>query len=545
MSTATATSRNGAALTGTIPRSIAVEYVVDGPRTAAAVASGKAVLQAVVMVTPDGQVHTARHPQDPALRLLEAPHRVYCDAVLGRAVEMKFGLTPPTDFDDVRAMVVLLGDQDPNDLVVPLDVATDMAQYMAASVARLKARIQTEALDYVYRHVELPVVQPTADMIISGVGVDAQLLDQLLHDSSSQMAKCRAQLCQLAGWSLNPASAEDIQAYLFGKLRLPVVEWTRNGNPSTEKRVLRELENLHPAVAILQTFRRSKTIHDPAKALRDTRSSVTGRVHPPLDPLGTSTGRYKCKLPNLQGLPNAVRGAVRADPGHMLIELDIAHAEPRVLAHFSQDSELLRVFHEDRDVHSETAATLLAKDVELVTIGERNRLGKKFNLAVSYGQTCYGLAKELGVGVWEAQQWIGRYFERFHGVRAWIEHTQQAARCSGLTRTLYGRRRLVDRQAAEDDPGHYSRQAINTPVQGTAADAIKMAISRVHRGLPPDCRLLLTVHDSVLVEAPLERADEVAIGLRRLMETPPPGFAVPIKVEVKIGPTWGSCESRK
>ncbi|NLF67448.1 MAG: hypothetical protein GX575_00190 [Candidatus Anammoximicrobium sp.] len=545
MTTATATSRNGVALTGTIPRSIAVDYVVDGPRTAAAVASGRSMLQAVVMVTPDGEVHTAHHAQNPALHLLRAPHRGYCDAVFGRAVEMKFGLAPPADFDDVRAMLVLLGDEDPNDPIVSLDAAAEMAQYMAASLDRLRARIQAEGLAYVYRQIELPVVQPTADMILNGVGVDTQVLAQLIADSTRQMAHGREQLRQLSGRHINPASAEDLGSYLFGELGLPVVEWTGNGNPSTDKLALRQLEDLHPAIPMVQAYRRSEAIHNVAQALSHARSSVTGRIHPHLDPLGASTGRFSCSLPNLQGLPNEVRRAITADPGHMLIELDIAHAELRVLAQMSQDPELLRVFQQDRDVHRETAAALLAIDAERVSREQRNDIGKRFNFGVSYGQTAYGVAKQLGASLSEAQDCIERYFRRFQGVRAWIQAIQQAARWTGLPRTLYGRQRRVDPLAAEDDAGHYLRQAINGPVQGTAADLIKMATARVHRALPADCRLLLCVHDSLLVQAPTERAEEVASELRRVMECPPPGFTVPIKVEVKIGPTWGRCVSGK
>lgn len=545
MTTATATSRIVTTPSQTVPRSIAVEYVVDGPRTAAAVASGRAMLQAVIIVTPDGEVHTARHHQDPALHLLRALHRVYRDAVFGRAVEMRFGLAPPTDFDDVRAMLVLLGERDPDDMTASLDAATDMARHMAASVARLKARIQAEALDYVYQQIELPVVQPTAEMILNGVGVDAQLLEELLHDSSSQMAKCRAQLCQLAGRNVNPASAEDLGSYLFGELGLPVVEWTSSGHPSTDKLALRQLEGLHPAISVLQSYRRSEAVYNLAKALDRERSPVTGRVHPHLDPFGASTGRFSCSSPNLQGLPNEVRMAITADPGHMLIELDIAHAELRVLAQMSQDPELLRVFHQDRDVHRETAAALLAIDAEHVSREQRNEIGKRFNFGVSYGQTAYGVAKQLGIPLQEAQDCIERYFRRFQGVRAWIQASQQAAWRTGLPRTLYGRQRRVDRCTSEDASGHYLRQAINGPVQGTAADWIKMAAARVHRVLPADCRLLLCVHDSLLVQAPTERVAETAAELRRLMEIPPPGFAVPIKAEAKIGASWGSCVSKK
>jgi DNA polymerase-1 len=267
-------------------------------------------------------------------------------------------------------------------------------------------------------------------------------------------------------------------------------------------------------------------------------------VHADLDPLGTSTGRFSCRDPNLQALPSPLLAAVVASPGNVLLEVDFSQCELRILAHFSRDARLLHAYQADGDLHRQTAAAVLRIPPHRVTAKDRQRYGKQINFAVIYGMTAEGLAQNVGLTVVEAQAMLDAYFIAYPGVRQWINQVHTFVQAHGHVRTLYQRRRQLPAiwSAAPQEIAEAQRQAVNTIIQGTAADLMKLALIRLHERLPVVARLLLTVHDSVLLEVPEHLVEQTKRDVVDAMQVIPPGFRVPLKVDCGVGRTWVECK---
>jgi DNA polymerase-1 len=285
-----------------------------------------------------------------------------------------------------------------------------------------------------------------------------------------------------------------------------------------------------------------KPVRDGAAALL-AHLQPSGLVYAELDPVGAATGRFSCSNPNLQGLAAPVRAAIEASPGCVLLEADYSQMELRVLAHFSQDAALLHAFQHDIDLHRRTAARVLGIAETDVTDAQR-QLGKTLNFGIVYGQTPYGLADELGVPMERAQALLDAHAAAYPGVAAWIADVHRQAHNTGEVRTLFGRRRYLPNiySASAADAAEARRHAVNTVIQGTAADMMKLALIRLNEELPDEVRMLMPVHDSVLLEVPAPLVKETRRVVVAAMETAPSGFSVPLKVEVKAGRTWADCK---
>ncbi len=309
------------------------------------------------------------------------------------------------------------------------------------------------------------------------------------------------------------------------------------------KEALAQLLPLHPLVAHLQTYRDAHAAYISAKGVMEAVDPATSIVRGNLDPLGTLTGRFSCSDPPLQALDRRVRRAIEAAPGCVLMEADYSQMELRVLAHFSQDAALLHAFQHDEDLHVRTAASVLGVAEADVT-AEQRQLGKTLNFGIVYGQREYGLADELGVIMQRAEELLAAHATAYPGVAAWISQVHKQAENSGEVRTLYGRRRYLPNiySTLAGDVAEARRHAVNTIVQGTAADLLKMALVRLHDTLPDEVRMLLSVHDSLLCEVPQALVEETRQIVTEAMETTPAGFSVPLKVEVKTGRTWADCK---
>jgi DNA polymerase-1 len=355
------------------------------------------------------------------------------------------------------------------------------------------------------------------------------------------MEVARRALCHHAGRNFDPNDAEAVRRLLYNDLGLPCPQETRHGNQSISKATLARLA--HPLVAQLQTYRDAKPAYDSANAIHTALGPHGTVVRGNLDPLGTATGRYSCSDPPLQGLDRRVRRAVEAPPGHTLLEADYSQMELRVLAHFSQDTALLHAFRHDIDLHVRTAASVLGIAEADVT-DEQRALGKTLNFGIVYGQTAYGLADELGVPQPEAEALLAAHAAAYPGVTAWIAQVHQRAANIGEVRTLFGRRRYLPNiySALPSAVAEAQRQAVNTIIQGTAADLMKLALVRLHNMLPDEVRLLLPVHDSVLLLVPEGLVEETRRIVIEAMEGVPDGFTVPLKVEAKSGRTWADCK---
>jgi len=380
-------------------------------------------------------------------------------------------------------------------------------------------------------------------MTLAGLPINRSVLMGIKESYETRMEIARRILQADAGSSFNPDDAADVRRLLYNDLGLPCPLETRHGNQAVSKAVLAQLAPLHPLVGQLQTYRDAKSAYDSAGAVLAAVDPATSIVRGNLDPLGAATGRFSCSEPALQALDRRVRRAIEAAPGCVLMEADYSQMELRVLAHFSQDPALLHAFHSDIDLHVRTAASVL-RIAETDVTDQQRQLGKTLNFGIVYGQTAYGLADELGVTMQRAEELLAAHAAAYPRVAAWTTAVHEQARNTGEVRTMYGRRRQLPNIYSASDAlaAEARRQAVNTIVQGTAADLLKVALIRLHDRLSDEVRMLLPVHDSVLLEVPQVRVEETRGIVQAAMETVPAGFAVPLKVEIRTGRTWADCK---
>ncbi|RDI95047.1 DNA polymerase I [Meiothermus sp. QL-1] len=429
------------------------------------------------------------------------------------------------------------------------DDPAQRAQAAEALWAALWPRIEEDArLVWLYREIERPLGAVLARMEARGVQLDTAYLQALSEELSKEMGYLEAAVHRLAGRPFNLNSRDQLEVVLYDELGLRAPgRKTQTGKRSTAASALEELRGQHEIVERILAYRElaklKNTYLDPLPRLIHPR---TGRLHTRFIQTGTATGRLSSQDPNLQNIPvrtelgRRIRRAFVAAPGMRLIAADYSQIELRVLAHFSEDENLIRVFREGKDIHTQTAAWMFGVAPEAVT-PEQRRAAKTINFGVLYGMSAHRLAGELSISHAEAEQFIARYFASYPRVRAWIEKTLAEARERGYVETLFGRRRYVPdlnapvksvREAAE-------RMAFNMPIQGTATgDLMRLAMVRLAPRLEAlGAHLILQVHDELLVEAPAERAEEVAGVVREVMEGAW-SFAVPLEVGVGIGENW-------
>jgi DNA polymerase-1 len=503
----------------------------------------------------EGRVHRAPEPYK-ALRDLKEARGLLAKDLSVLALREGLGLPPG---DDPMLLAYLL---DPSN-TTPEGVArryggewTEEAGERAALSERLFANLWgrlegEERLLWLYREVERPLSAVLAHMEATGVRLDVAYLRALSLEVAEEIARLEAEVFRLAGHPFNLNSRDQLERVLFDELGLPAIGKTeKTGKRSTSAAVLEALREAHPIVEKILQYREltklKSTYIDP---LPDLIHPKTGRLHTRFNQTATATGRLSSSDPNLQNIPvrtplgQRIRRAFIAEEGWLLVALDYSQIELRVLAHLSGDENLIRVFQEGRDIHTETASWMFGVPREAVDPLMR-RAAKTINFGVLYGMSAHRLSQELAIPYEEAQAFIGRYFQSFPKVRAWIEKTLEEGRRRGYVETLFGRRRYVPdlearvksvREAAE-------RMAFNMPVQGTAADLMKLAMVKLFPRLEEmGARMLLQVHDELVLEAPKERAEAVARLAKEVMEGVYP-LAVPLEVEVGIGEDWLSAK---
>jgi DNA polymerase-1 len=355
---------------------------------------------------------------------------------------------------------------------------------------------------------------------------------------------------EAAGQEFNLSSPKQLQKVLFEDLGLKIVKRTRTG-PSTDQSVLEALADAHPLpLAILEHRQVQKLKSTYVDALPRMVSPRTGRVHTTFSQSTAATGRLSSVDPNLQNIPirselgRELRKVFVAEPGHRLISVDYSQIELRVLAHLAKEEVLLSAFREGADVHTRTASVLFGVPPEAVDREQRTQ-AKAVNFGVLYGMGPVRLARDLKIPRRVASQFVADYFERQPAVKRFIDDTLEAARKSGEVRTILGRRRLVPDLSSQNRTlrGAAERVAVNTPIQGSAADLIKLAMLRVDavlRARFPGARLLLQVHDELVLEAPEGLADDVAAMVKVEMEQVHP-LAVPLTCEARHGADWGAA----
>ncbi len=407
---------------------------------------------------------------------------------------------------------------------------------------------QDQKLANVYRAIEMPVMEVLFTMERQGVLLDAQLLDIQSRELGEKMIELENRVHQEAGQPFNLNSPKQLQEILFERKGLPVKKKTPGGQPSTDEDVLQELALDHPLPKLILEYRGlAKLKSTYTDKLPKMVNPATGRVHTNYAQAVAVTGRLASNDPNLQNIPvrtpegRRIREAFIAPPGSVIVSADYSQIELRIMAHLSQDKSLLKAFAAGEDVHRHTASEVFGAEAAGVT-SEQRRYAKVINFGLIYGMSAYGLASQLGIERSAAQQYMERYFQRYPGVKDYMERTREAARNRGYVETVFGRRLYLPeiqsgngarRQGAE-------RAAINAPMQGTAADLIKLAMIAVHNWIATSqikSRLIMQVHDELVLEVPEGELDTVKKGLRALMADVAK-LDVPLVVDLGAGPNW-------
>ena len=477
--------------------------------------------------------------------LLNPSRREHALADLARE-RLHLELPVPYDAAAARRAGSGLGDRPPEEVA---DAFGQRAQAVDRLAPGLWRDVESAGLTRLARELELPLVEVLTRMEGHGVRVDTSVLATLSRDVDAQCAAQEKELHALAGRTFNVNSNAQLAQVLYTDLELPVLKRGKTG-PSTDAEVLEKLAEKHPLPRTLLEYRalsKLKTTYLDALVPLIGRD---GRLHTTFHQAATATGRLSSSDPNLQNIPvrtemgRAIRRAFVAEPGWKLVSADYSQIELRLLAHVSEDPGLLEAFRAREDVHVRTAAEVFGVTPGEVTADQR-RVAKMVNFGIAYGLSPHGLSTRLDIPHEEAASIIDRYFARYVGIRRYLEETVERARRTGSVETLFGRRRLMDdlhssnrmtAQAAE-------RAAINMPIQGTAADLIKMAMLRIDHQLRETSlrtRMLLQVHDELLFEAPEEELER-AVALAREAMTGVAQLRVPLEVEVGVGASWAEA----
>ncbi len=440
---------------------------------------------------------------------------------------------------------------------VPLDQAAEYAAEDADITLQLyqtlKPKLHSEpALQRVYQDIEMPLVPVLNRMRVAGIKVDASLLDAMSLELQQRAAELEIKAHDLAGKTFNLGSPKQLQEILFQEQGLPVLRKTPKGQPSTAEDVLEQLAHDYPLPEVIMAYRtvtKLKSTYTDKLPLRIHKD--TGRIHTSYHQAVAATGRLSSNDPNLQNIPirrpegRRIREAFIAEPGYRLVAADYSQIELRIMAHLSQDTGLLKAFEQGLDIHASTAAEVFGGSPDSVTPDDR-RAAKAINFGLIYGMSAFGLAKQLGIDRGEAQAYIDTYFERYPGVRKYMDQTREQAHKQGHVETLFGRRLHLNeirsknfqrRQGAE-------RAAINAPMQGSAADIIKIAMIQVDRWLleshPDEARILLQVHDELVLEVREDRLETISEGLRKCMSEAA-DLDVELVVDVGTGLNWNEA----
>jgi len=414
----------------------------------------------------------------------------------------------------------------------------------------LEPAIKKEGLEKLFYDLEMPLIEVLADMEISGIKIDLSLMEALSKELEREIESLEKRIYFLAGEKFNINSPKQLQEILFKKLGLRTIKKTKTGF-STDVEVLEQLALEHELPKeILDHRTLSKLKNTYVDGLPKIVNPKTGRLHTSFNQTVTATGRLSSSEPNLQNIPirgewgKRIREAFIAEKGNLFLSSDYSQIELRILAHLSQDKELINVFKKDGDIHTKTASELFGVSAENVT-AEMRRRAKTVNFGIVYGISPYGLSQELGITPEEAKQYIDTYFERHGGVKNYIETLIKETTDTGYVSTLLHRKRAIPELKSTNKNTRQlgERLAINTPIQGSASDIIKLSMLNIWRRLKKEklrAKMLLQVHDELLFEVPEEEKDRVKALVREEMESPVE-LQIPLKVDIGIGKNWAEA----
>lgn len=446
---------------------------------------------------------------------------------------------------------------------VPVSAAAPYAAADADLTLRI-ARVQEEELRRqglwkLFTEIEIPLIPVLVRMELAGIRIDVPFLQQMSKEFERRIQVLAQEIYRWVGYAFNLDSPRQLSDALFGKLQLPTVNVPRTGTGmySTSSEVLESLRGTHPVIELILEYRQlAKLKSTYVDALPRMIHPATGRIHPIYHQTGTVTGRISASDPNIQNIPirtelgRQIRRAFIAPPGSVLLSADYSQIELRILAHITRDPGLIAAFQAGEDIHRATAAKAFGIPMDQVTEEQRN-FAKRINYGLIYGMSAHGLAQQLGISRREAERFIQQYFAAFPRVKAYIEAVKAQVARQGYVETLLGRRRYFPelmpagpgqppRRLPEAVRRKAEREAINAPIQGSAADLIKLAMIRIDRALQEHglrARMIMQVHDELVFEVPEEEVETVRALVEERMRNAYP-LAVPLEVEIHIGRHW-------
>jgi DNA polymerase-1 len=414
---------------------------------------------------------------------------------------------------------------------------------------KLSEQIQKNELQQVYYEIELPLISILVQMEARGVKLDVEFLHKMSGDLGARLTELEQQIYNTVGSEFNLNSPKQLSDILFNRLGISTkgLKRTKTGT-STDSNVLEKLAGQHPVADLLLAYRMLHKLKSTyVDALPAMVSDKTGRLHTRFNQAGTGTGRLSSSDPNLQNIPvqseegRKIRRAFVPSEGQVLLSADYSQIELRVLAHLSQDPQLIEAFKYETDIHSKTAREILNIPPLLEVTSEARRIGKTINFGIIYGMGAQRLSRELSLPLPIAAKYIDNYFKLYAGVQEYFSRVEQEAAQTGVVRTLFGRQRVVsDIELSSRDPGRLRRIAINAPVQGTAADIIKIAMIKIQQQIDQEqwpLRILLQIHDELLFECPKAVAPELLQKISKIMETACE-LNVPLLVDSAVGDNW-------
>jgi DNA polymerase I len=399
----------------------------------------------------------------------------------------------------------------------------------------------------VFKDIELKFIEVLARMELNGIKVDSNLLENMSDEFEKNLEIITEPIYSEVESEFNLNSTKQLREVLFDKLCLPKKKLTDTGESCTDAKVLEELAKYHPVAARVHEHRKASKLKSTyVDALPKLINPQTGRIHTSLKQTGTSTGRLSSRGPNLQNIPiktpegKRIRQAFVPEDGFILLSADYSQIELRILAHFSEDDSLVSAFLAEGDIHRRTAAEIIGVSEDLVS-PEMRRLAKIINFGIVYGIGPSGLARQIGTSNTIAKSYIDEYFKRYRGVKAYMERSLREAERQGYAVTILGRRRPIPELKHRATRKFGERAAINTPIQGSAADIIKIAMLRIHEQLDGlKSRMILQVHDELLFETHKSEIDEMSSMIKKEME----GawrLKVPLRVDMGMGKNWAEA----
>jgi DNA polymerase-1 len=431
--------------------------------------------------------------------------------------------------------------------------AGERADFLQRLAPVLRGQIKAEELESVYEKIDLPLAPVLADMERVGVRVDPKVLDKMSQSMEKEVRRLEKEIWKMAGSEFNVNSPAQLAEILFDKLNLaPAGKRGKAKARSTAADVLEELSASHPLPAKIIEYREiAKLKSTYVDSLPKLIHPETGRLHTSMSQTGTATGRLSSSDPNLQNIPirtelgREIRAAFVAEKGKILLSADYSQIELRVMAHFSKDPVLIDAFRNGEDIHARTAQEVFGVG-PLAQTAEHRRAAKAINFGIIYGLSAFGLAQQLGIEQREAAQFINAYFTRYKGVKTYLENVLTETRKTAVAKTLFGRIRPIPEISSPQIQlrNFAERTALNSPLQGTAADLIKLAMISIDRRLSEEkfeAKMILQVHDELLFEAPEKEKNKLEKLVREEMEGVHK-LAVPLVVEVGVGPNWRDME---